>query len=117
MKKNITILIPLLFSICFSFSQIPIEAYRSEIEALITEKEINDYWNVLYKIDQEVLLKTTNLRKADSISVSNMIKTSLLFDIHGTKGYRANGFSGILPLINLSHNHIGLCHVAYLTNH
>lgn len=113
MKKNIAILITFLLSVSFIYSQIPIEEYRAEIEKLETEKQINEYWNKLYKIDQEVLLSTSNLKIADSISISNMIKTSLIFDIHGTKGYNPNGFSGFLTIINLSHNQIGQSQIAY----
>ncbi|WP_296312647.1 hypothetical protein [Winogradskyella sp. UBA3174] len=113
MKKNITVLLILLLSASFSFSQIPIEEYRAEIEKLETETQINEYWNNLHKIDQEILVRTTNLKIADSISISNMIKTSLIFDIHGTKGYNPNGFSGFLTIINLSHNYIGQCQLAY----
>lgn len=113
MKKNIATLLAALLTISFSFSQIPIEEYRSEIEKLNTEDQINEYWNKLYKIDQEILMNTTNLKIADSISISNMIKTTLIFDIHGTKGYNPNGFSGFLPIITLSHNQIGKSQVAY----
>ncbi|WP_412985262.1 hypothetical protein [Pontimicrobium sp. IMCC45349] len=113
MKKHILIFITLLFSVSFTYSQILIKEYREEIENLETEKQINEYWNTLHKIDQEVLLSTYNLRKADSISISNMIKTTLIFDIHGTKGYNPNGFSGFLPILNLSHNQIGQSQIAY----
>ena len=105
MKKHFIILIIGLLTVSFVYAQIPIEAYRKEIRALKTEKEISKYWGSLYKIDQEVLLNTPNLKRADSISVSNMIKTALIFDIHGTKGYNINGESAFLSIINLSHNH------------
>ncbi|OIQ26935.1 MAG: hypothetical protein BM564_13605 [Bacteroidetes bacterium MedPE-SWsnd-G2] len=113
MRKHIAILITLLLSISFSYSQIPVEKYREEIKKLKTEKEINEYWNDLYKLDQEVLVKSSNLRTADSISISNMIKTAIIFEIHGTKGYNSNGNSGLLPILNLSHNYIGQSQIAY----
>ncbi len=112
MKKHILILITFLL-VSFIYSQIPIEEYRTEIEKLETEKQINAYWNKLHKIDQEILLSTSNSKKYDSISISNMIKTVLIFDCHGTKGYNRHGFSGFLPIITLSHNQIGLSQIAY----
>ena len=113
MKKNIAILLILVLSLSSCHSQIPIEKFRVEIEKLDTEKQISEYWNNLHKIDQEILVNTSDLRIADSISISNMIKTALIFDIHGTKGYNSNGLSGFLPIINLSHNQIGESQIAY----
>lgn len=113
MKKNIAILLILVLSLSSCHSQIPIEKFRVEIKKLDTENQIREYWNKLYKIDQEILLSTSDLRRADSISISNMIKTALIFDIHGTKGYNSNGLSGFLPIINLSHNQIGKSQIAY----
>lgn len=113
MKKNIAILLILFFSLSSCHSQIPIEKFRAEIEKLNTEKEISEYWNKLYKIDQEILVNTRDLRIADSISVSNMIKTALIFEKHGTKGFNSNGYSGFVPILNLSHNRIGQSQIAY----
>ncbi|MFD1014644.1 hypothetical protein [Winogradskyella rapida] len=113
MKKNITILLILFLTISSCHSQIPIKKYRTEIEKLNTEKQISEYWNKLHKIDQEILVNTRELRIADSISISNMIKTALIFDIHGTKGYNSNGYSGFVPILNLSHNQIGQSQIAY----
>jgi hypothetical protein len=113
MKNNIAILLILFLSLGSCHSQIPIEKFRAEIEKLETEKQISEYWNKLHKIDQEILLNTSDLRIADSISISNMIKTALIFDIHGTKGYNSNGLSGFLTIINLSHNQISKSQIAY----
>lgn len=113
MKKNTAILLITMLSISLGFSQIPMEEYRAEIIQLETEAEVNEYWNDLHRIDQEILVKTSDLKIADSISISNMIKTTLIFDIHGTKGYNSRGFSGFLPILNLSHNYIGQSQIAY----
>ncbi|MEM5540727.1 hypothetical protein [Olleya sp. AS48] len=113
MKKNIAILLTILFSVNFGFSQIPIEEYRAEIEQLETDTQVNEYWKDLHKIDQEILVNTSDLKIADSISISNMIKTAILFDIHETKGYNSGGYSGFLPILNLSHNYIGQSQLAY----
>lgn len=110
MRKNIAALLTLLFIMNFSFSQIPIEEYRVEIENLKSKELLYEYWNKLYKIDQEVLVNSTDLKIADSISTSNMIRTALIFDIHGMKAYNPNGF---LPILNLSHNYIGQSQIAY----
>ncbi|OYQ42936.1 hypothetical protein [Flavobacterium aurantiibacter] len=113
MKDNIVILFSVLLTVSFGFSQIPIEEYRREIEQLKTDDIVNEYWNNLYKIDQQILVNTTDLKIADSISISNMIKAALIFDIHGTKGYNSRGISGFLPILNFSHNHIGQSQIAY----
>lgn len=113
MKKNITLSLLFLLSISFSFSQISIEEYRKEIDNLKSESQLEEYWNKLYKIDQELLVNTTDLKIADSISISNMIRTTLIFNIHGFKGYSPNGFGGFLSILNLSHNYIGQCQLAY----
>lgn len=113
MKKNIATLLTVLLTVSFGFSQIPIEHYRTEIAQLQTDTQINKYWNSLHKIDQEILVNTSDLKIADSISISNMIKTALIFDIHGTKGYNSRGYSGFLPILNLSHNYIGQSQIAY----
>lgn len=42
-----------------------------------------------------------------------MIKTALIFDIHGRKGYSSNGYSDFVTILNLSHNRIGQCQIAY----
>ena len=94
-------------------SQIPIEKYRIEIENLKSENQIEEYWTEIHKIGQEILVNTTDLRIADSISISNMIKTTFLIDIHGFKGYNSNGFSGVVPILNLAHNSIGQSKIAY----
>ena len=62
MKKNIAILLTILLSTSIGFSQIPIEEYRAEIEQLKTDTQVNEYWNNLYKIDQEILVNTSNLK-------------------------------------------------------
>lgn len=113
MKKKHLLISLHLFFISIGFTQIPVETYRAEIETLETVDQVNGYWNQLYEIDQNVLLSSDNVRTADSISISNMIKTYLVFDIHGTKGYNPNGFSGFLPILNLAHNYIGQSQLAY----
>ncbi|ADF51586.1 hypothetical protein ZPR_1247 [Zunongwangia profunda SM-A87] len=96
-------------------SQIPTEAYREEIKALKTDDEIADYWKIINELDQEVLLKTEDRFRYDSISVDNMIRTSLLFKIHGNKGYVliSKTSSAILPIVNLAHNRDAKINLAY----
>ncbi len=79
MKKNIAILLILVLSLSSCHSQIPIEKFRVEIEKLDTEKQISEYWNNLHKIDQEILISTSNLKIADSISISNMVRETNSF--------------------------------------
>ena len=110
MKKTLLISFILLLSIPRGFSQIPVETYRKEIQELTSKKEIDNYWNKLTKIDQEVLVNVTDLKTADSISISNMIRTVLVFEIHGMEAYNPNG---VLPILNLAHNYIGESQLAY----
>lgn len=108
MKKKY--FLPLFFISNFLFAQIPVEEYRKEIINLTTEEQIDDYWAKLLKIDQEILVKTKDSKKIDSISISNMIRTALLFEIHKDKIYKPNNY---LPILNLSHNYIGECKIAF----
>ena len=113
MKKFLNFILLLLLCTSYALAQIPIEKYKSEISELKTDKDIEEYWSKLHKIDQEILVNTSDSKIADSISISNMIKTTLIFDIHGTKGYNPNGLIGALPINNLSHNLIGKSQIAY----
>ena len=83
MKKFLNFIILPLLCTSYALAQIPIEKYKSEISELKTDKDIEEYWSKLHKIDQEILVNTSDSKIADSISVSNMIKTTLIFNIHG----------------------------------
>lgn len=108
MKKVIYLLF--ILSLNLSFSQILVEKYRSEISDLSTDVEFESYWKNLQEIDQNVLVRTINQQKADSISTSLMVRTALLFEIHGDKVYKPNVF---LPVLNLSHNNISNSSVVF----
>jgi len=110
MKKNSLHLLVCCFLTNFSFSQIPIDDYRAEIQDLKSESQLKNYWNKLEKIDQDILVNITNLKAADSLSIPNMIRTSLLFDIHGIDAYKPNN---VLPIFNLSHNYIEQSQIAF----
>ncbi|KQC32380.1 hypothetical protein AAU57_02815 [Nonlabens sp. YIK11] len=96
------------FSLCFS--QIPVEKYREEIQNLKTEKQIDDYWNRLEKIDQEMLVFMNDIHESDSLSISNMIRTALIFEIHGNQAYDQNN---VVPILNLSHNWVNESQIAF----
>ena len=85
-----------------SIAQIPVDDYRKEIKALKSENQIFEYWEELKRIDQEILLKSSNQKIFDSISISNMVRTALLFEIHGQNVYKPNI---TVPILNLSHNY------------
>ncbi|NQY07201.1 MAG: hypothetical protein HRT68_13685 [Flavobacteriaceae bacterium] len=110
MTKKILLTTILLFAIKTSSAQIPIDEYKTEISNLKTEKELEAYWSKLQKIDQEILVKTDDIRKADSISIDNMIRTALILKIHGEKVYKPNN---IVPILNMTHNYIGNCQNAF----
>lgn len=110
--RKALILITLIHSVNLCFSQISVDQYRSEIGNLKSEKQLNQYWDKLYKIDQEILVNTSNKKNADSISTANMVRTALIYEIHGMKAFNQNDF---LPILNLSHNNIGQSQIAYWT--
>ena len=95
--------------------QIPTETYLEEIKALKTDDEIADYWKKIHELDQKVLVNTEDRYKHDSISVDNMIRTSLLFQIHGTKGYvlSTKTSSTFVPIFNLVHNYDAKMNLAF----
>jgi len=101
MKTYLNLFFIVLFSITTSTAQISIDAYKTEISQLSTEQEIDGYWKNLLHLDQNVFLKIENTKKYDSMSVCNMIRTALMYKIHGDKAHRANN---VTPIINLSHN-------------
>jgi hypothetical protein len=91
----------IIFFTTFSlFSQIPFKEIESEIKNLKTVEEIDLYWVKLQQIDQNILLKMVNNVKYDSLSLENMIKTAMMFEIHGANCYKQNN---IVPIMNLSH--------------
>jgi len=91
-------------------AQIPLETYKEEISNLDNAEKINAYWKELEIIDQEVLLAAKTQIEYDSISFSNMIRTALMFEIHGNKVYKT---SNIVPVLNLSHNNVSTAGVAF----
>lgn len=93
------------FSTCLD-AQIPIEKFRKEISQLKSESEKDAYWQKLHKTDQDTLLRlpTDNITNYDSLSTSLMIKTVLMFNIHGIKVYKKNN---TVPILNFTHNYIG----------
>ena len=91
-------------------AQIPVSQYRQEIMNLNTNESIEDYWGKLLKIDQEILVNIEGTANIDSLSIDNMIRTALLFEIHGEKIY--NPYN-IVPIMNLAHNNVGSSKIAF----
>lgn len=91
-------------------AQIPVEDYTREISNLKTDNEFHAYWKKIDSIDQLVLLKTKNDKIRDSISIDNMIKTALVYKIHGESVFKSNVSSHIF---NLSHNYFGDSNLAF----
>ncbi|WP_053970309.1 hypothetical protein [Mangrovimonas sp. ST2L15] len=99
-----------LSSLNLAHSQIAIDAYSKEIKALQTEEAIDAYWKHLENLDQKVLLNSGNIRQHDSISLSLLTRTALLFEIHGPKSYKPNN---TVPLLNIAHNWNGEALLAF----
>jgi hypothetical protein len=100
-KKSFLLLFTLFYFVAFlSFSQIPIKRIESEIKNLKNPTEIEAYWKQLYNLDQDILVNIENNIQQDSLSLEIMIRTALMFKIHGVKVYDKNN---IIPILNLSH--------------
>mgnify|MGYP003462407706 CR=1 FL=1 len=110
MKKILILLF--IISINLSFSQIEIDKYRTEITNLDSDIKFENYWRQLLDIDQNILVNTRDHKKADSISSSLMVRTALLFEIHGDKVYKPNN---LVPILNLSHNNISESSIVFWT--
>lgn len=91
-------------------AQIPVNVYRQEISNLKTDNDIQVYWEKLNKIDQEILVNLDDTKKSDSLSIDNMIRTALIFEMHGKKVYKPNN---VVPILNMSHNSNGSCQIAF----
>jgi len=110
MKTYLNLSCIILFGITISSAQIPIDVYTSEISQLKTRKEIDGYWKNLENLDQNVLLKIENQKKYDSMAVCNLIRTTLMYKIHGSKAHKSNN---VTPIINLSHNYNGMSSISF----
>ncbi len=86
------------------------DMYGKEITNLKTQEEVDAYWKELERIDQEVLLDETDIATYDSISISNMIRVALLFEVPGKESYLQKG---AVPVVTLSHNFNKDAHLAY----
>lgn len=86
------------------------DRYGKEISTLKTQEEVDAYWKELERIDQEVLLNETNIATYDSISISNMIRVALLFEVPGKESYLQKG---PVPVFTLSHNYNKDANLAY----
>ncbi|MCB0426915.1 MAG: hypothetical protein KDD18_07650 [Mangrovimonas sp.] len=100
----------ILINTSLSYSQIPIEKYKAEIEALKTESEIDAYWKKLYDIDQNILLNSRSTKEFDSTSIDQMIKTTILFETYETSAYKQDNQ---LPILNVGHNWNGEAILAF----
>lgn len=108
--KKITILLVFLLTLCAN-SQDFITTYTTEITKLKTESEKDAYWNKIYELDQFTYLRDTkDPISGDSISLTNMMRTALMFEIHGTEAYKLNN---TVPILNFTHNYISDSNLAF----
>lgn len=108
--KKITILTLLVLTLACNSDRY-LETYTSEISELKTEEEKATYWKLLEHLDQVTYLEETkNVVSGDSISIMNMIRTALMFEVHGTTIYKPNN---TVPILNLSHNYYGDSNLAF----
>lgn len=87
------------------------DTYGKEISSLYTQEEVDAYWKEVERIDQEVLVgKEHTTAVYDSISISNMIRVALLFEIPGKESQYQKG---AVPVVTLSHNYNKDANLAY----
>ncbi|WP_299677064.1 hypothetical protein [uncultured Dokdonia sp.] len=98
--KNILVFIGcVVFTSCTSSLA---DTYGKEISSLRTQEEIDAYWKELERIDQEILVgKEHTTAVYDSISISNMIRVALLFEVPEKESFHQKG---PVPVVALSHN-------------
>lgn len=109
MKKIIILLV--FFSTLSVTSQDLKSTYTAEINELKTEADIEAYWKKLFELDQITYLEDTKDPVAgDSISLTNMMRTALMFEIHGTEVYKPNN---TVPILNFTHNYYGDSNLAF----
>lgn len=108
--KNILLVLSILFLGCNTEPTL-LDIYKKEITTLKTEDQIEDYWNKLLKLDQEAL-KTGkySTKEHDSLNITHMMRTALMFEIHGAKFYN---FDNVVPEMHFTHNYFGESKIAF----
>lgn len=108
--KNIIYLF-LIPSILSYYSIEFLKLYTKEVAQLKTESQKDTYWKTLYDLDQVTYMQDTdNPISGDSISLTNMMRTALMFEIHGNDIYKPNN---TVPILNFSHSYIGDSNLAF----
>ena len=108
--NRLHIIIVFYFITFFNYSQIAIKKIESEILNLKNQNDIDDYWNELNHLDQDILVNIKNNFQHDSLSLEMMIRTALMFKIHGTNALEK---SNPIALINLSHCNVSEAQIAF----
>ena len=85
--------------------------YKKEISALKTNQDIKSYWKDLLDQDQNVLYKDNYIAKQhDSLTITHMIKSALMIEIHGLEHYIPN--NSVIEM-HYTHNYFGPSQIAY----
>lgn len=85
--------------------------YKEEISALKTDQDIEDYWKDLLNQDQNALYKDNYIAKQhDSLTITHMIKSALMIEIHGLEHYLPN--NSVIEMHHI-HNYFGPSQIAY----
>lgn len=111
--KRITVVVLSLATLlsCSESKSSILDAYKKEISALKTEAEFDAYWDKLHSLDQEELLKgNKTVKQYDSISLTNMIRTALMFETHKLKYFKQDN---PVPTLNIGHSNIGEANVVF----
>lgn len=85
--------------------------YKKEISALKTDQDIKSYWKNLLDQDQNALYKDKFIIKQhDSLTITHMMKSALMIEIHGLENYLPN--NSVVEMHHI-HNYFGPSQIAY----
>lgn len=109
--KNFLILFVISFLLLSCNKPTLLDTYKAEISSLKTEEEIEAYWNKLLVLDQNALENNKySIKQYDSVSITHMMRTALMFEIHGSNTYKLNN---TVPEMHFTHNYFGLSNLAF----
>lgn len=85
-------------------AQFPIEEYRTEVKALSSKSQVQKYWKQIRELDQAVMV-AEDLGNHDSIIQVNLIKATLMIEVHGLEFLDLNVMAPVTVYIH--NNDIG----------
>lgn len=88
-----------------------LSVYKEEISALKTDQDIKNYWKNLLEQDQNALtIGKYTTKQHDSLTITHMIKSALMIEIHGLENYLPN--NSVIEM-HYTHNYFGSSQITY----